>query len=634
MRMRFLNSVVAVGVLLLPMSDPAPQSFPNLPGAKPADRNIVSYIRETWHTLTRSTNDCSSLVDPKLVDPKPVDSKPGRRKQSRVYVPQKMPMPADLKALEGECDVRIETLPRDIASLGDISPDSLPLPGLLYLPHPYVVPGGRFNEMYGWDSYFMIRGLIEDGEVDLARGMVEDFFFEIEHYGAVLNANRTYYLTRSQPPFLTSMILAVYDADNRAGHPDHAWLTKAYSDAQREYRQWTKAPKLVPGTGLSRYFDVGSGPVPEIADDPEYYASVADWVAKHPQDESGYFAVSGNSGIGPEFRVPRCGDSPCEKSETVRFTADYYQGDRAMRESGFDISFRFGPFGGSTHHFIPVCLNSLLYKEEKDLERMARLLNRPQEALAWRRRADSRRKNINRFPWNPRLGILTGFDFYKDRESDYRYATAFYPMWAGLATGKQANAMMKNLPTFEQPVGLCMSDRVTGVQWDKPYAWAPIQLLAVEGMSRYGFTSEANRVAKKFLTMVRANFLREGTIREKYNVITRSTEVSITAGYASNVVGFGWTNGVFLALLHRLPLQDQRMILESPQAMAETLAGESIRRRHQDAAVWRLERAVTAVGSDDEVGFWPRAVQRPRAFHGTDDIVTALHDHSGNVADA
>ena len=106
--------------------------------------------------------------------------------------------------------------------------------------------------MYGWDSYFIIRGLLRDGRLELARGMVDNFFFEIEHYGAVLNANRTYYLTRSQPPFLSSMVMAVHDAQKAAGKDDRAWLETAYEYVKRDHDMWTRAPHLAGNTGLSR----------------------------------------------------------------------------------------------------------------------------------------------------------------------------------------------------------------------------------------------------------------------------------------------------------------------------------------------------------------------------------------------
>jgi alpha,alpha-trehalase len=159
--------------------------------------------------------------------------------------------------------------------------------------------------------------------------------------------------------------------------------------------------------------------------------------------------------------------------------------------------------------------------------------------------------------------MFTDYDFYTHRASTYRYATTFYPLWTGLATKAQASAVMKNLSTFEQPGGLCMSDRQSGTQWDMPYAWAPIQMLAVEGMRQYGFTSEADRISREFLTMVDENFLREGTIREKYNALNRSTEVDVKAGYQSNVIGFGWTNASFLVLLHSLTPEDQKLILRT-----------------------------------------------------------------------
>ncbi len=114
--------------------------------------------------------------------------------------------------------------------------------------------------MYGWDSYFIILGLLHDGRIDMARGMVENFFFEIEHYGTILNANRTYYLTRSQPPFLTSMIMEVYNAEKAAGHDDKIWLARAYGFAARDYEMWTHEPHLAGSTGLSRYYDFGNGP--------------------------------------------------------------------------------------------------------------------------------------------------------------------------------------------------------------------------------------------------------------------------------------------------------------------------------------------------------------------------------------
>ena len=171
-------------------------------------------------------------------------------------------------------------MPHRIEHLGDVKDSEIPQPGLLYLPNRYVVPGGRFNEMFGWDSYFIILGLLRDGRVDLARGMVENFFYEIENYGAVLNANRTYFLTRSQPPFLSSMIRAVYEAEiARDPSPANAarqkeWLARAYPYARRDHDFWLSSMHRAGQTGLARYFDIGEGPVPDIADHSSYYIDV------------------------------------------------------------------------------------------------------------------------------------------------------------------------------------------------------------------------------------------------------------------------------------------------------------------------------------------------------------------------
>ena len=453
-----------------------------------AGSQILRYIHDGWHALTRSTNECASLSDSKLLNPSRV-----------LYLPKGMKVPTAVFQLGEQCAVHIETLPLPITHLGQIGLRSLPEPGLLYLPNPYVVPGGRFNEMYGWDSYFIVRGLIEDGKLDLARGMVENFFFEIENYGAVLNANRTYYLTRSQPPFLSSMILAIHYADVALHQDDAAWLERAYRYAQRDYELWMIAPNLDSVTGLSRYYDLGSGPVQEIGDDSDYYTRVADWLVKHPNVPTNYLTEIATKGIGPAFHVPLCGNQPCEQNKTVWLTPEFYKGDRAMRESGFDVTFRFGPFGGSTQGYVPVCLNSLLYKIESDLSELATDLRRPNESRHWKLLAEHRKQLINRYLWDSTKGLFEDYNLRLHRRSNYLYASIFYPLWTGLATPAQARAVRQHLSQLEYPGGLATSDRETGVQWDKPFGWAPIQLIAVEGLRRYGFGDDANRISRNFL---------------------------------------------------------------------------------------------------------------------------------------
>src|SRR5262245_15266007 len=288
--------------------------------------SVKNYIHDAWQTLTRSMTDCRSLADPKL------------KQQPVLYVPADSQVPSPVQQLETTCNIRVQQLPKSIAHLGDLSPNEIQNQGLLYLPNPYVVPGGRFNEMYGWDSYFIIRGLLSDNQSDLARGMIENFFYEIEHYGALLNANRTYYFTRSQPPFLTSMIMGYYNYQKSNGHEDREWLQKAYSFAQRDHNLWTHEPHLAGNTGFARYFDVGDGPVPEMGDDPHYYAQVASYLLLNPDPNYRYLvarAKPSEPAAGPSFTFQLCGETksagtdvqPCADQQKLSLSADYFKGD-------------------------------------------------------------------------------------------------------------------------------------------------------------------------------------------------------------------------------------------------------------------------------------------------------------------
>src|SRR5260370_5971323 len=252
--------------------------------------------------------------------------------------------------------------------------------------------------------------LVEDKRIELARGMVEHFFFEIEHYGAVVNENRTSYLTRWQPPFLTSMILAVYDAQKAAGKEDRAWLERAYGYAARDHGLWTREPHLAGTTGVSRYYDFGNGPAPEsMKDETGHYRQVAAFFLGQQQDLWRDYLVPrkpDEDHVGPLFALEVCdsaktmAQAACDSAGVASLSADYYKGDRAMRESGYDVSFRFGPQGAATHHYAPVCLNSLLYKTEKDLEQIAEALGRKQEAEEWRKRAEDRKATIQKYLWD------------------------------------------------------------------------------------------------------------------------------------------------------------------------------------------------------------------------------------------
>jgi alpha,alpha-trehalase len=454
---------------------------------------LRGHIGRAWDDLTRSNRGLrDAAIDPKLGLPSgarwPVYVS---RREDRARVAREL---EGLVGAEGWARIDLRRLPRD--------PKRMQEHGLLYLPHPYVVPGGRFNEMYGW---------------------------------AVLNANRTYYLTRSQPPFLTRMVLMLHDA-----RPDREYLRRIGPALEDYYRYWTREPHTVAQTGLSRYFDVGDGPAPEVV--------------QGERDEKGRSHYDRVREYYREHDVDAYDERRFYDPGRDRLTPLFYKGDRTMRESGFDPSDRFGPFGVGALDFAPVCLNSLLYQMELDMARVQAALGRVKKAEAFRARAERRRAAVDRYLWDEDAGVYFDYNFETGRRRPYIFATTFYPLWVGLASPAQAARVRDNLRKLEAPGGLLTSTNTSGSQWDAPFGWAPLQWIAVQGLRRYGFDEDADRLANKFLALVLKEYEEHGVIVEKYDAVRRESDVAagIRFGYSSNEVGFGWTNGVVLDLLATL----------------------------------------------------------------------------------
>lgn len=512
-----MSSRLALSVLLCLFLTPAAQADP-----------IFDYIRNGWTFLERSNAQLLQAArDPKL----------GELERWPVYVSRKESLDrvrADLqKQMKPEefAQVEIRVLPERF--------EDIQVHGLLYLPHPYVVPGGRFNEMYGWDSYFIVLGLLRDGEVEKARRMVENFVYQIEHYGHILNANRSYYLTRSQPPFLSHMVLEVYRATK-----DEKWLASTVPAIEEDYRFWTTGPHLTPETGLSRYWDLGEGPAPEVltgeidAEGKTHYDRLQEYFRANEvtdYDESLYYDAARDC-----------------------LTPLFYKGDRTMRESGFDPSNRFGAFNIDVIHYNPVDLNTLLYQAERHMAEILGVLGRPGGDL-WTQRAERRAALIQEYNWDEETGLFADYNFRTGKRRHYPFATTFFPLWARLATTGQAARVHANLGLFERPGGIVTSTFASGNQWDAPFGWAPLQMVALEGLRNHGWDADADRLSVAFLTMVLREFERFGGIVEKYDVERRTSQVSegIKYGYSTNEIGFGWTNAVFTRLFDRLPAARQ-----------------------------------------------------------------------------
>lgn len=497
--------------------------------SRPIDR-MLQYIRQGWQELRRSNRQLlAAAMDPKLGD---------RHDQWPVYVSAKENLSAIKATLERQMERKdfdrldVRQLPVDLATLIEH--------GLLYLPHDYVVPGGRFNELYGWDSYWIVLGLVRDGELELARDMVDNFLYEITHYGMILNANRTYYLTRSHPPFLTGMILAVFRQTN-----DVDWLRAALPVVEQYYQIWMQEPHYTPATGLARYYDQGFGPAPEALSDERdaqgrtHYERVQAFFRDHS-------TVSYDYGYDPARFYDAANDC---------LTPLFYSADRSMRESGFDPSDRFGRLNLGVVDMNPVCLNSLLYLMERETAEIHEILGERYAAAEWEEHAARRAVAINRHMWDEDAGLYFDYNFAQGTRRAYTYATTFYPLWAGIATKDQAERVIGNLALFEAPGGLLTSTTISGCQWDAPFGWAPLQMIAVKALRRYGAEQEANRIASKFLSLVIKQFISYNAIFEKYDVIKQSIDVDPVFGYPYNVIGFGWTNGTVLELLAELPHQ-------------------------------------------------------------------------------
>ena len=487
---------------------------------------VRAYIYSTWQTLSRSL---SHILE--AARDEKIDHFPGQRWP--VYIsPQEDRYTVEtalMEALSPEEFHQIE-LKALSARVGTLDPH-----GLLYLPHDYVVPGGRFNEMYGWDSYFIVLGLLHDGHLMMAKSMVDQFIYQVTHYGAVLNANRTYMLNRSQPPVLSRMAMAVFQ---RTG--DATWLQEILPVIEQYYDYWQTPPHFDAATGLARYYALGHGPAPEVLASERdeagrtHYDRVREYYRQHPIDD---------------YDVSLFYDA-----EADELTELFYQGDRSMRESGFDISNRFGPFSADIIHYIPVCLNALLYQTEQDIAEMHWILDQPAKASLWAERAYHRHQQIDAYLWDPATGFYFDYNLTTQQRRYYPFATTFMPLWTGLASPQQAQQVVENLPQLEAPGGLLTSTHTSGNQWDAPFGWAPLQLFAVRGLERYGYQEDAQRLAGKFVSLVVQEFEKSGAIVEKYDVQRCSADVSdeILFGYSSNEVGFGWTNGVVLELLESL----------------------------------------------------------------------------------
>lgn len=403
--------------------------------------------------------------------------------------------------------------------------DPPPRPGdsLLALPQPYVVPGGRFREMYYWDSYFTMLGLVESGERERSRQMLANFAFLIDTYGHIPNGTRSYYLSRSQPPFFSHMVELEARVEGDALfvrylpqlRREHAWWMQGEQSLEPG-RATRRVVRLTDGSVLNRYWDDRDAPRPEA------YLHDVKTAASVPQ----------------------------------RAAAEVYRDLRAGAESGWDYSSRWlddpRRLGSiRTSAIVPVDLNSLMHHLEATIARACRQVVDADCVQEFDARASHRKAAIERHLWNAD-GYYADYDWQRRSLRTPVTAAALYPLYTGIASPQRAQLTAATVRAqLLRAGGLVTTTLRTGEQWDAPNAWAPLQWVAVEGLDRYGEDALAREIAGRFLRRVEDVFRRERRLVEKYDA---DGDQGLGGGgeYALQD-GFGWTNGVVRALLSKYP---------------------------------------------------------------------------------
>ena len=396
---------------------------------------------------------------------------------------------------------------------------------LLPLPHDYIVPGGRFREIYYWDSYFTMQGLLADHRVSDARNMVDNMAYLIDTYGFIPNGNRSYYLSRSQPPFFAPMVALLAAEDG-----GDATLLQYLPTLQKEYDFWMRGAddltaagevslrvaRLKDGLTVNRFHDNYARPRPEGYHEDSTLAANSD-----------------------------------------REPAELYEDLRAACESGWDFSSRWltdpDDLGTiRTGDIAPVDLNSLMYFMEEVLAKAYGLDGDTASETDYAKRAYERRRALLTKFWSDADGTFMDYDLVADGPTEHRTLAMVYPLYFGIATEEQAASVAEVIKRdFLMPGGLVTTLNDVEQQWDAPNGWAPLQWMAIKGLRDYGHADLAREIAQRWLTGGKRTYAREGKVVEKYNVA--DTSVLASGGEYPNQDGFGWSNGIFAKIIADYP---------------------------------------------------------------------------------
>lgn len=391
---------------------------------------------------------------------------------------------------------------------------------LIELPHPYIVPGGRFNEMYYWDSYFTLLGLQVSGKEQLIQDMVDNFAWLIDQYGFIPNGTRTYYLSRSQPPFFALIVDLLAELKGEQIYQkylpqllaEHQFWMSGAETLSNKNNAHKRVVRLEDSSILNRYWDNDTLPRPEAYKEDIETASLTD-----------------------------------VKTSTT------YRNIRAAAESGWDFSGRWFRDGVSletihTTEIIPVDLNSLLYFLEKTIAKAYKLSNKSENSKEFSLKAKARKEGILKYCWNNQQGFFMDYDFVAQQPTGFYSLAAMTPLFFDFAEKEQAAKVADNIGEhFLFPGGLPSTLLLTGQQWDAPNGWAPLQWISYKGLKNYGYDSLANSLKTRWLETVLDEYQESGKLLEKYNVVY--PEIPGGGGEYPTQDGFGWTNGVYLKMI-------------------------------------------------------------------------------------
>jgi len=408
---------------------------------------------------------------------------------------------------------------------------------LLPLPNSYIVPGGRFREVYYWDSYFTMLGLKESGENEMIENMVNNFAYLISQYGHIPNGNRSYYLSRSQPPFFALMLDILASIK---GKYVYATFLPALQKEYEYYTDKTAATKHVvkmpDGSTLQRYYDRDDIPRQESYREDVLLADTA-WAR--------------NIRSGMVSKMPQTSRAGAESD----FKKNKYRDLRSCAESGWDFSSRWFADGKTLAtiqliKYIPVDLNCLLYHLEKTLAKANKESGELVKAKYYDDIAERRKKAINKYCWSAADKWYVDYNIELKKQSPELTLAGMSPFFLNVADAKKMSLIKPVLEKkFLKAGGLTATLKNTGEQWDAPNGWAPLMWIAIDGLENYKESALAKEISKRWVDLNIKVFKKTGKLMEKYNVA--DTHLEAGGGEYDSQDGFGWTNGVLITLIKK-----------------------------------------------------------------------------------